>query len=538
MVTNKPLSQVSPELSEEWHPSKNGDLKPSDIAPFSHKKVWWLGKCGHEFSSEVASRMLGRGCGYCSGQKVLIGFNDLATTRPDVAAEWHPTLNTPLLPTEVTSGSTAKKVWWLGKCGHHWQSTPAAKSNQRGCPYCSGQAVLEGFNDLATTRPDVAAEWHPTLNSPLLSSEVMAGTYSKKVWWLGKCGHHWQSTPGSRCEGSGCNVCASKELVAGVNDMGSTHPILAKEFDHQLNSPLKPSDVFAGTNTKLHWVCPLGHKYSTSGNKRTVRGDGCPICSRKQLLIGVNDLATTHPQLAISWGDSNSFSATSITSGSSKKVFWKCPKGHPEYFSAAKNRLRGQGCPVCQNKSVQSGVTDLATIFPSLSLEWDYELNSANPEEVAPYSHKKFWWTCASHGSYQSSAAHRANGRGCPGCATTGYDSSKPGIFYFIEQDKLGAKKFGITNVSSREDRLKGFRNLGWVVLLQIESSNGSEIAELERAIFSWVRKELSLPVYLSRQDIGKIGGWTETLSADGLDSRVGIAKVHAELERLRNLNN
>jgi hypothetical protein len=187
---------------------------------------------------------------------------------------------------------------------------------------------------------------------------------------------------------------------------------------------------------------------------------------------------------------------------------------------------------------VQSGVTDLATIFPSLSLEWDYELNSANPEEVAPYSHKKFWWTCASHGSYQSSAAHRANGRGCPGCATTGYDPSKPGIFYFIEQEKLGAKKFGLTNVSSREDRLKGFRNLGWVVLLQIESSNGSEIAELERAIFAWIRKELSLPVYLSRQDIGKIGGWTETLSADGLDSRVGIAKVHAELERLRNLNN
>jgi hypothetical protein len=73
-------------------------------------------------------------------------------------------------------------------------------------------------------------------------------------------------------------------------------------------------------------------------------------------------------------------------------------------------------------------------------------------------------------------------------------------------------------------------------VLLQVESSNGSEIAALEKAIFTWVRKELSLPVYLSRQDIGKIGGWTETLSADGLDYRVGIAKVNAELERLRNL--
>jgi hypothetical protein len=185
---------------------------------------------------------------------------------------------------------------------------------------------------------------------------------------------------------------------------------------------------------------------------------------------------------------------------------------------------------------VQKGVTDLATHFPSLSLEWDFRLNQSGPDEVAPYSHKKFWWVCQSHGSYQAAVSHRSNGRGCPGCATTGYDQTKPGIFYFIEHEKLGAKKFGITNTSSRQDRLKGFRNLGWVVLLQVESSNGSEIAVLEKAIFAWVRKELCLPTYLSRQDMGKIGGWTETLSADGLDSRVAIAKINAELERIRNL--
>ena len=465
MATNRTLAQVSPDVAAEWHPSKNGDLRPTDVSPYSHKKVWWLGKCGHEFNSEVAKRMVGRGCRYCSGQAVLKGFNDLETTRPDVAAEWHPNLNAPLLPSEVTSGSTAKKVWWLGKCGHHWQSTPE-----------------------------------------------------------------------SRCRGTGCNVCASKVVVIGINDMATTHPVLAMEFDYQLNSPLKPIGVVAGTNTKLHWICPVGHKYVTSGNKRTLRGYGCPICSRRQLLAGDNDLATTHPQLAVFWGESNPETSSSLTAGSSKKVFWKCPYGHQEYLAAVKNRMRGQGCPVCQNKTVQKGVTDLATIFPSLALEWDSKINHSRPDEVAPYSHKKFWWTCESHGSYQATVAHRSNGRGCPGCSSSGFDPSKPGIFYFIEHEKLGAKKFGITNASSREDRLKGFRNLGWKVLLQVESPNGSEIAALEKAIFTWVRKELSLPVYLSRQDIGKIGGWTETLSADGLDNRVGIAKVNAELERLRNL--
>ena len=48
--------------------------------------------------------------------------------------------------------------------GRRW---PPGPTGGTGCPYCAGRRVLPGFNDLATLFPQVAAQWHPTLNGPL-----------------------------------------------------------------------------------------------------------------------------------------------------------------------------------------------------------------------------------------------------------------------------------------------------------------------------------------------------------------------------------
>jgi len=57
----------NPKLASEWHPTKNGDLKPEDCRPFSHKKVWW--KCpkgdNHEWQATIGNRNQGRGCRFC-----------------------------------------------------------------------------------------------------------------------------------------------------------------------------------------------------------------------------------------------------------------------------------------------------------------------------------------------------------------------------------------------------------------------------------------------------------------------------------------
>lgn len=76
---------------------------------------------GHEWQSTVGNRTaLGQGCPVCAGQKVLAGFNDLATTNATLAAEWHPTRNAPVTPCDVFR-STGKRFWWRDALGHEWE---------------------------------------------------------------------------------------------------------------------------------------------------------------------------------------------------------------------------------------------------------------------------------------------------------------------------------------------------------------------------------------------------------------------------------
>ena len=73
LATNYNLEVLHPELAKQWHPTKNGDLKPTDVTPGSVKKVWWL--CprnpNHDWPATVASRSNGTGCPYCSGKRKI-----------------------------------------------------------------------------------------------------------------------------------------------------------------------------------------------------------------------------------------------------------------------------------------------------------------------------------------------------------------------------------------------------------------------------------------------------------------------------------
>ncbi len=113
------LATVNPELAKQWHPTKNGDLTPRDVTRTSHKKVWWFlpyddPNTGKHFDFEWPARIDRRkdGCPFISGQKVWVGYNDLMTTHPQLAAQWHPTKNGNLTPKDVTVNSN-KSVWWL-----------------------------------------------------------------------------------------------------------------------------------------------------------------------------------------------------------------------------------------------------------------------------------------------------------------------------------------------------------------------------------------------------------------------------------------
>lgn len=201
------IAATHPELAREWHPTKNGVLTPDMVTSGANKKVWWQCLKGHEWEAMINSRAIGRGCPICTGRKVLAGYNDLKTTYPELAKEWHPTKNGALEPNMVTAG-VSKRAWWICPKGHEWETRISHRTNMKsGCPVCAGQKVLAGYNDLKTTYPELAKEWHPTKNVDLTPEMISAGS-EKKVWWKCAEGHEWEAVICNRKAGNGCPVCA------------------------------------------------------------------------------------------------------------------------------------------------------------------------------------------------------------------------------------------------------------------------------------------------------------------------------------------
>eukprot|EP00128_Syssomonas_multiformis_P003498 Colp12_sorted_trinity150504_noHs@9835 len=224
MCANRKVSSTNnllvkhPEIAAEWHSTKNGDLTTEMVTQCSGKKVWWQCKEGHEWEARVANRtLLKSGCLKCAIQRLKgapRAIQSLLDARPDLALEWHPTKNGVLTP-DAVSRAAKRKVWW--QCprvpAHEWCARVDARTLvNSGCPYCKKTArPLSETNNLLALDPEVAQEWHPTLNGEL-TPDKMAGKSDKKVWWRCKsCGHEWPARVKNRTGGDGCPKCGRKK---------------------------------------------------------------------------------------------------------------------------------------------------------------------------------------------------------------------------------------------------------------------------------------------------------------------------------------
>jgi very-short-patch-repair endonuclease len=270
-------------LIKEWHPTKNEDLTPEQIASGSHKKVWW--KCpkgpDHEWLQSPSVRtLMGTGCPSCQGLQVSV-TNSLATQYPHLAKEWHPKRNNNIKPENIVAFSN-KKVWWVCPEGpdHEWQAAPSTRITQnQGCPFCAGKQVSV-TNSLASLDPELAQEWHPTKNGNITPSMVTAGS-GKEVWW--KCSegpdHEWQAPVNARNSGFGCPYCRGFE-VSVTNSLAVLYPDIAKEWHPTKNGDTTPDQVVIGSGRKYWWQCSSdkSHEWPAQVYSRTKMGTGCPIC--------------------------------------------------------------------------------------------------------------------------------------------------------------------------------------------------------------------------------------------------------------------
>jgi hypothetical protein len=110
----------------------------------------------------------------------------------------------------------------------------------------------------------------------------------------------------------------------------------------------------------------------------------------------------------------------------------------------------------------------------------------------------------------------RRNGGGCSTCAVRGITLTEPAYFYVIKHDRMGALKVGIGNPSSIPDRIQSYLKKDWILLKKYDFSTGVKAELLETKILKWIRKDLGLRPYLTR-DLLK-NGHTETADLNEID--------------------
>lgn len=255
---------------------------------------------------------------------------------------------------------------------------------------------------------------------PLVPADVSAGSH-RPVWWRCEKGHSWRAGIHSRVSGCGCPVCSGRQILPGENDLATTYPEIASQWDFARNGNLTPKDVFPGTEKKVWWVCGHGHHWRAAVSARTNRQSGCPYCSGKLVLTGFNDLASQNPVLAAQWDAERNGTLTpqQVTLTSNRKAWWICEKGH-NFQAVIASRANGTGCPYCTNKKVLAGFNDLATVEPRIAAEWHPTLNgSLTPEMVTAGSRKKVWWECPLGHVWKAAIYPRTGAKkcGCPVCA-------------------------------------------------------------------------------------------------------------------------
>ena len=452
------LKEAYPDVVEKyWNYFKNVGIHPEDFSPKSSKKVWWkCPACGGEWETAIATKTSGKGCPFCAGQKILVGFNDLATKRPDLLGEWDYEKNGSLTPQQLTQ-FTNKKVWWKCPKGHSYLQTVSSKSTQNsGCPYCSGTKVLKGFNDFASQYPGLLKEWDYEKNE--IMPEEVSQKSSKRVHWICRtCGRKWTAAISDRANGQGCKVCGNlrgmelrrSNILSSGGSLAEKRPELLSEWDYEKNTISPFNITVSSTSKKVYWLCDMGHSYLMTPASKTNQNQGCPYCAGKHVLKGFNDLETNYPEIAKLWDyNRNNLTPSEVMKGSSKKVWWICPDCGKPYLMPIHQRTKETNnyvCYACSKKrgaetKVKNMIADgntLAVLEPELAKEWHPSKNGGlTPNDVTRASSQKVWWLCLKCGNEWQMRVHaRAKGQGCPECAKA-YQTSEPEqmIFYYVSK--------------------------------------------------------------------------------------------------------
>lgn len=515
------LRQNNPELAKEWHPTKNGDLTPDDVLVGTNQKVWWLlhyydtntqKYFDFEWEASICNRNKGRKCPYLSGKKLYKGFNDIVTTNPYVASHWHPTKNGDLTPDNFTKGSRIR-VWWQGKCGHEWQGTIANECTKFTCPICAKEKrtsfpeqaifyyiyqlfpdaingalnIIDGRNELDIYIPSIKTaieydgqEWHKDTKRDINKDKMCKDkgiilyrirekecpdykSYSIKYKYDYT---DWNSLNSIISEI--CFIISNKRINVDIykdetdiysfysrtlkqNSIGVMYPNLLDMWHPTKNGKSNPLMIKSGSNHSFWWKDKLGHEFKCTPNIMKDGKEHCPYCSNKTLLKGFNDIATKYPELMVEWDfQKNNISPNEIVYQNKtdrRKFWWKCRYCGNEWQAPLFYRISLK--TVCRHCKKGQSLTDT---HPEFASEFISDKNGITPDKIFNIVNRKrkFWWKCNKCGyEWQATINNRRKGGKCPNCSNKLYKKVRcieTGEIFLMIKD--ASEKYGINPCS------------------------------------------------------------------------------------------
>lgn len=407
------LMSVDSPLLKEWNYDRNGRLTPSDFKEHSARKIWWKCKKGHEWCSSISDRSRGDGCPYCSGKRVLVGFNDLAHINPYIAKEWNYEKNGNKIPQKYTCKSGIK-VWWKCEKGHEWKTSISNRSRGDGCPKCNS-GIRTSFPEQAIyfyvkkIYPDAVNRCTDVLPNGMeidifIPSINVGIEYDGSVWHESDKALEKEVKKYIECKRNDIFLIRVKEK--GGNARENSCDVMLR-IDDSFNN-----EAYSSLFMQLS-------KYIKIPNEIDVKNDRVHIQENYKTEIKNNSFGSKYADLVVEWDSEKNGMLTPymFSSNSGERIWWKCCKNH-SWQTTISTRAKGSGCPYCSGRYAIKGENDLQTLRPEIASEWNYNKNGKLlPCEFKSQSNKKVWWKCKEWHEWEAIIANRTRrGDGCPVC--------------------------------------------------------------------------------------------------------------------------
>lgn len=415
------------DLAKEWNTELN-TKSPFEVSYASHYQAAWIcPTCGKEWATSVKNRVFGdTGCPVCSrinqtiGQRKPKPGKSLAEASPDIALEWHRTLNVDetgkiLTPIDVSSKS-GFNAHWVCVRGHQWQTPVVVRTNGSGCPHCrpvSSRPEIRIFCEIHGILEDV--KWLHRIDR--VSIDVFIPKHNIAIEYDG---NYWHSDKENidrkkdrklakkgislfRVRESGLKALSGRDIVLEPMENGIS--MVKKLFVKILENTPKLETSDAGKFRSY-----LERKDFLADEHYVSKISSLPGPTYEESLVFL------FPDLLDEWdfGANGILKPENVRPGTELAVWWKCKNGH-EWRFPVKNRAKGGGsCPYCRS---------LAFNNPVLAAEWHPTLNVDDNGtlltawDVTPKSSKTVWWLGQKCGhEWRSPISNRSNGGGCPKC--------------------------------------------------------------------------------------------------------------------------